>query len=95
MVQHIWPNVAPVAAANACLQFAVCLVALAGLSFLGLGAPVGTPDWGLMLADSQTLLLANPVSVLAPGVMIVLTATAFNLMGDSVYDRLSSRGTAR
>lgn len=95
MLFHIWPNVSPTAVANAFLVFAGSLVTLAGLSFLGLAAPPGTPDWGLMVAEGQSLLFANPVGVLAPCLAIVLTATAMNLVGDWLYERLSSRGATR
>ncbi|MFF0147613.1 peptide/nickel transport system permease protein [Amycolatopsis sulphurea] len=95
MIRHIWPNVAPIAVANACLVFAGSLVSLAGLSFLGLGVAPGTPDWGLMVSEGRSLLFTNPVGVLAPAAMIVLTATAMNLSGDWVYDRLSAQGANR
>jgi peptide/nickel transport system permease protein len=95
MLFHIWPNVSPIAIANAFLVFAGSVGFLAGLSFLGLGASPGTADWGLMLAEGLPLLFANPVAVLAPGVMIVLTATAMNLIGDWFYERLSSRGVTK
>jgi peptide/nickel transport system permease protein len=95
MVWHIWPNVSPVAIANAFLNFAGSLTALAGLSFLGLGVAPGTPDWGLMLSEGLQDLFVNPVAVLAPGVLIVLTATSMNLIGDWLQERLSSRGATR
>lgn len=95
MLLHIWPNVSPVAVANAFLVFAGTLVSIAGLSFLGLGVPVGTPDWGRMLAEGEALLFVNPVAVLAPGLMIVLTATSMNLIGDWLFERLSSQGATR
>jgi peptide/nickel transport system permease protein len=95
MLFHIWPNLAAVAVANTFLVFAGALVGLAGLSFLGLGVPPGTPDWGLMLAEGRAVLFANPVASLAPGAMIVLTATSMNLLGDWLYERLSSRGATR
>lgn len=95
MALHIWPNVAPVAVANTCLMFAGSLVALAGLSFLGLAVPAGTADWGLMVAEGRSLLFVNPVSVLAPATMIVLTATAVSIVGDWTLERLSSRGATR
>jgi peptide/nickel transport system permease protein len=95
MLLHIWPNVSAVAVANAFLVFASSFVAIAGLSFLGFGVPPGTPDWGLMLAEGETLLFLNPVAVLAPGVMIVLMATSMNLIGDWLYETLSSGGVAR
>jgi peptide/nickel transport system permease protein len=95
MFFHIWPNLAAVAVANTFLVFAGALVGLAGLSFLGLGVAPGTPDWGLMLAEGRGVLFANPVASLAPGAMIVLTATCMSLLGDWLYERLSSRGATR
>ncbi|MFD5224222.1 ABC transporter permease [Microbacterium sp. NPDC058342] len=95
MLGHIWPNIAPISIANLGLSFAGSLVALAGLSFLGLGVAAGTPDWGLMVSESRNLLFVNPVAVLAPAVMIVATATAVSVVGDWTYERLSQRGAGR
>jgi len=95
MVRHIWPNVLPLVVANTFLNFAFSLVTLSALSFLGLGVGPGTPDWGRMLAESQTLLFDNPAAALAPGGMIVITAASMNLIGDWLYERLSDRGRAR
>jgi peptide/nickel transport system permease protein len=95
MLQHIWPNISSAAVTNAVLMFSTSLIALAGLSFLGLGAPPGTADWGQMLAESQILLFTNPIAAIAPGVAIVLTATSVNLIGDWVYEKMSSRGVNR
>ena len=95
MLFHVWPNVSPIAVANTCLVFAGSLVTLAGLEFLGLGLPPGTPDWGLMLSQNEALLFTNPLATIAPGVMIVLTAIAMNLIGDWLYEQLTSRGAGR
>jgi peptide/nickel transport system permease protein len=95
MLFHVWPNVSPVAVANTCLVFAGSLVTLAGLEFLGLGLPPGTPDWGLMLSQNEALLFTNPLATIAPGVMIVLTAIAMNLIGDWLFEQLTSRGAGR
>jgi len=95
LFRHIFPNILPVTFANACLNFAVSLVALSALSFLGLGIGPGSADWGRMLAESRTLLFDNPAAALAPGALIVLTATSMNLIGDWLYDRLADRGRAR
>ncbi|MFB6784718.1 ABC transporter permease [Streptomyces sp. NPDC056352] len=95
MLTHVWPNVSPAAVANTCLHFAGALVSLSGLSFLGLGVSPGTPNWGLMVSAGRSLLFLNPVAVLAPAIMIVLTATAMNLFGDWVFERLSARGAMR
>jgi peptide/nickel transport system permease protein len=95
MLFHVWPNVSPVAVANTCLVFAGSLVTLAGLEFLGLGLPPGSPDWGLMLSQNEALLFTNPIATIAPGVMIVLTAIVMNLIGDWLYEELTSRGAGR
>jgi len=95
MLFHVWPNISPVAVANTCLVFAGSLVTLAGLEFLGLGLPPGTPDWGLMLSQNEALLFTNPLATIAPGVMLVLTAIAMNLIGDWLYEQLTSRGVGR
>jgi peptide/nickel transport system permease protein len=95
VLKHIWPNISSIAIANSFLVFASSLVALAGLSFLGLGVSPGIPDWGLMLSENQTLLFANPVATIVPGVMIALTATSMNLIGDWLDDVLAGRGDGR
>jgi len=91
MFRHVWPNVAPVEIANAFLTFAWGLVALASLSYLGLGVDPATPDWGRMLSDGRRLLLENPLAALVPGLMLVLLAASMNLLGDAVFERLSAR----
>jgi peptide/nickel transport system permease protein len=95
MLFDVWPNVSPVAVANAFLNFAGSVGFMAALSFLGLGVGPGTPDWGLMLSEGETDLFANPVAVLAPAVMIVIIATATNLIGDWLFERMTSRGATR
>ena len=95
MRRDIWPNVFPVAIANTLLQFAFALVSLSALSFLGLGAPPGTPDWGRMLADNRPMLFDTPAAVLAPAGAIILTAVAVNLLGDLLEERFADRGRAR
>jgi peptide/nickel transport system permease protein len=95
MFRHIWPNVLPVAVANATLAFAFSLVSLASLSFLGLGVGPGTADWGRMLAESRTLLFDNPAAAIAPGVALVVTAAGVNVLGDWMFERLSDRGRVR
>jgi peptide/nickel transport system permease protein len=95
MIRHIWPNLLPLVIANTFLNFAFSLVSLSGLSFLGLGVPLNTPDWGGMLAQNLPLIQSNPLACLAPAAALVLTATSMNLIGDWMYERLSDRGRAR
>ncbi|MER6334841.1 ABC transporter permease [Streptomyces sp. NPDC001034] len=88
MIRHILPNIVPTVVANVLLNVAFALVALSSLSYLGLGAPPGAPDWGRQLADGRDLLGDNPLASIVPGVLIILTATAVNLLGDWVFERL-------
>ncbi|HSY85160.1 MAG TPA: ABC transporter permease, partial [Verrucomicrobiae bacterium] len=69
------------------LDFAFALVNLAGLSFLGLGVQPGTPDWGRMLFENRNILFSNPVALLLPAAMIILTAVSMNLIGDWLAER--------
>jgi len=95
MTREIWPNILPFVVANTFLEFAYAIVALSGLSFLGLGVAPGAPDWGRMLADNEALLYTNAASALAPGAMIVITAAAMNILGDWLFERVSDRGRVR
>ena len=92
MYLHVWRNVSPIVFANTALDYTFALISLAGLAYLGLGAPPGSTEWGRMLAENQPLLFSNPAGVLAPGVAIVLLATAVTLIGDWIYDRFSYGG---
>jgi peptide/nickel transport system permease protein len=92
---HVWPNVLPLAVANAFLTFAFSIVSLASLSFLGLGVGPGAADWGRMLSDSRTLLFDNEWTALGPGIALVATAASVNVVGDWLFERLSERGVSR
>lgn len=87
---HILPNVLPIILSYAVLDFAFALVNLAGLSFLGLGVEPGTADWGRMLFENRGILFSNPVAVLLPAAMILLTAGSINIIGDWLNERYSS-----
>jgi len=92
MYFHIWRNISPIVFASAALDFALALVALSSLSYLGLGTSPGVPEWGRMLAENQEILFTNPAGVLAPGLAIVLFTTAVTVIGDWIYDRFSFSG---
>ena len=92
MYLHIWRNISPIVFANAALDFALALVALSSLSYLGLGSQPGEAEWGRMLSENQSLLFSNPAGVLAPALAIVLFATSVTIIGDWVYDRFSYGG---
>lgn len=94
-LRYIWPNIAPVVTGNAFLNFGFALVALSSLSFLGLGVDPGSADWGRMLADNRGLLTVNVWAVVAPGLAIIVTAAAVNVVGDWLHRRLDERGLQR
>ncbi|MEQ1768273.1 MAG: ABC transporter permease [Devosia sp.] len=91
MYWHIFPNLLALLASSFAIDFGGALVALAGLAFLGLGAEIGSPEWGSMLAEGQALLFGNPAAALAPATAIILLAIAVNLIGDWVYDRYTGQ----
>lgn len=91
MVRHILPNVAQLALTNFFLNVGYALVSISSLSFLGLGPGPGQADWGRQLADGRAILFDNPAAAVVPGIAIILVATAFNLVGDAMADRLERR----
>ncbi|PZF86644.1 ABC transporter permease [Jiangella anatolica] len=91
MFVHTLPNLLPTIVATLLLDFVAALVALSSLSFLGLGAPPGSTDWGTMLAENLRLIEQNPWACLAPAVMLVLTAYSATTIGDWLHLRLEGR----
>jgi peptide/nickel transport system permease protein len=95
MYGQILPNVVPVVIANFMLNIAYAIVAMSSLSYLGLGVGPGSADWGRQAADGQAILGGNPAAMIAPVIMIVATATAINVTGDWLFERLNARAAAR
>jgi peptide/nickel transport system permease protein len=91
-LRHVLPNIAPIVLAQSTINFGYALMDLAGLSFLGLGVPALTPDWGRMVFDGQTAIQHGyPLSAVLPCVLIVLTVVAFNVVGERWADRVARR----
>lgn len=84
--RHLLPNVAPVFIVQLSWGMAVAVLAEAGLSYLGFGAPVTEPSWGLLLAELQQYITVYPLSVLWPGLAITLTVLGLNLLGDALRE---------
>lgn len=84
---HILPNITPIVWANLFVNIAFALVSLSGLSYLGLGVGAQDADWGRQLADGRALLAQNPAASVAPGLAIIVTATAINIAGDWFAER--------
>jgi peptide/nickel transport system permease protein len=93
--RHILPNISSVFIVQISLVMGLSVLAEAGLSYLGFGAPPSMPSWGRMLAETQTFISVHPLSVLWPGLAITLTVLAFNVLGDALRDVLDPALTRR
>lgn len=91
MFIHIFPNVVSSVIVFSTIKIGESILAVASLSFLGLGAQPPSPEWGLMLTDARDLVLSTPLVVLFPSVALSITVIAFNLLADEMRDRLDPR----
>lgn len=89
--RHVLPNIAGLMIVQATSQFALAILAEAGLSYLGIGTQPPNPSWGRMLNDAQTFLSRAPLLAIFPGAAIALSVLAFNLLGDGLRDLLDPR----
>lgn len=92
VMSHMLPNaIAPVIVQGS-LSMATAIIDAAGLAFLGLGsADPGVPEWGRMLAETQSFLQHAPHLALFPGAAIVLSVLGFNLVGDALREALDPK----
>ena len=90
-MDHILPNIASVLIVQGTIQFALGILAEAGLSYLGLGTQPPMPSWGKMLSEAQTMMFFAPQLAILPGLAIVLTVLGLNLLGDGLRDILDPR----
>ncbi|MBO8192454.1 ABC transporter permease [Streptomyces oryzae] len=95
MFVHILPNISATVVASLLLDFVGSLIALSSLSFLGLGSPPGTPDWGKMLVENRGLLEQNPSAAVAPAVLLIVAAFSMTVLGDWAYSRLEEGKNVR
>ncbi len=88
---HVLPNIAAVLLVQTTIQFALAIVADAGLSYVGLGTQPPNPSWGRMLNDAQTFIWRAPLLAVFPGLAITLAVLGLNLLGDGLQDLLDPR----
>jgi ABC-type dipeptide/oligopeptide/nickel transport system permease subunit len=91
LIAHVLPNALTPLIVQATLGIASAILDAASLSFLGLGAAPPTAEWGLMLGEERNSLFNAPHLVFIPGLAIMLTVLAFNLLGDGLRDALDPR----
>ena len=87
MVRHILRNAARPILVLASVEVGTILLAIAGLSFLGLGAQPPLPEWGVMLSDSRPYLQTEPRLLLYPGIAIMVAVLGFNLLGEGLREQ--------
>ena len=88
---HILPNCFAPITVQATLRVATVIAEAASLSFLGLGIPSPTPEWGALLAAGRTFMRDYPYLVIFPGLAIMLTILSLNLLGDGLRDALDPK----
>jgi len=93
IIRHILPNVLSPVIVLATLDMGGLILAISGLSFLGLGAQPPTPEWGAMLNNGRPYMQLAPQLMIYPGLAIMIVVLTFNLLGDGLRDALDPKGT--
>jgi peptide/nickel transport system permease protein len=91
MFRHVLPEALPPVIVMANLGMGSTILSAASLSFLGLGIQPPVPEWGSMLNEGRTFLQVAPHLTIFPGMAIMVTVLAFNLLGDGLRDALDPR----
>ena len=91
MFKHLLPNTVSPVIVNITMGIGATIMQAAGLSYIGLGVPVGTPEWGAMLSDGRSYIQSAPHLLLWPGLFIAITVLAVNMVGDGLRDAMDPR----
>jgi peptide/nickel transport system permease protein len=91
--KHIIPNLLGKVVVQCSITFALSIVTEAALSYLGVGTQPPTASWGLMLKDARNYLVQASWMAVYPGLCLALTVLAFNIIGDTLSERLNPRLT--
>ena len=91
ILKHIIPNCLSPIIVQVTLAIGSNIIAASSLSFLGVGVPIPTPEWGTMLSDGRQYIRSEPWMCVFPGIAIMLTVLALNLMGDGLRDALDPK----
>ena len=88
IVHHLIPNILPQFLVYFSTGVASAILTVSSFSFLGLGLPSGTAEWGAMLEEAQVALYSHPELLIYPGICIFIAAAGFNLFGEALRDIL-------
>ncbi len=95
LLRDVLPNVAPMLIVLVPLTIALNMLTESALSFLSIGVQAPNASWGTIILDGEGLLYTRPMVALAPGIAIVLTVLALNMLGDGMRDALDPRSSVR
>ncbi len=95
LLRDILPNVSGTLIVLAPLLMALAMLAESALSFLSIGVQAPAASWGTIIQDGEGLIYTRPMVAFAPGLAIVLTVLALNLLGDGLRDALDVRDASR
>src|SRR5919109_235169 len=90
---HVLPHLVAPMIVYSTLIVAGYVLFEAGLSFLGIGIPVSTPSWGNLLSTAPEFYTTRPLLMIWPGLAVLLTTLAFNLLGDGLRDAFDPRSS--
>ncbi len=91
LYRHILPGTIGPIVVQATFLIATSIRVASGLSFLGIGVPPPTPEWGAMLADARSYIGLAPHLIMIPGFTLMVVVLAFNLLGDGLRDALDPK----
>ena len=95
LLRDILPNVSTTLIVFVPIMMALNMITESALSFLSIGVQPPDASWGTIIQDGQTLLYTRPMVALAPGIAIVITVLALNVLGDGLRDALDPRSKIR
>jgi peptide/nickel transport system permease protein len=93
VIREILPNIAPTAFVEFAVRLTYAIIFVATLNFLGLGAQPPSPNWGLMVSESRTTFVTDPIATLAPALAIGLVSVGISLIADAVTQSTRIRGS--
>ena len=91
ILKHIVPNAIAPLIVSITMSVGICILSGAGLSFIGLGAQPPIPEWGALVSDARNIMREHGALAMYPGICIMITVLAFNLLGDGLRDALDPR----
>ncbi len=89
--KHVLLNAVAPVLVMATMDLGSIMLLTASLSFIGMGAQPGTPEWGRMIADGRNFMRSSPWMITFPGIFIMISVLGFNLLGDGLRDVLDPR----